>query len=96
MVMGSAKGVLAFRPVPLANFAVHLLLSYTEEGKTMRKHDRRLPVELRRPPVLLVGFVVKTIYRTMFEWWLDPRFQRKANQSLLLAMLQTFLTNSAQ
>lgn len=39
--------------------------------------------ELIRPPVLLVGFVVKTIYRATFGWWLDPWLQRKANQSLI-------------
>ena len=49
----------------------------------MQKHNRRLLVELIRPPILLLGFVVKTIYRTMFGWWLDPRLQRKANQSLI-------------
>jgi len=48
----------------------------------MRKHNRQLLVELIRPPVLIVGFVVKTIYRTVFGWWLDPWLQRKANQSL--------------
>src|SRR5215469_16433566 len=49
----------------------------------MRKHNRQLLIELVRPPILLVGFVVKTIYRTMFGWWLDPWFQQKANQSLV-------------
>ena len=49
----------------------------------MRKHNRRLLIEFIRPPVLLLGFVVKTIYRVMFGWWLGPWFQRKANQSLI-------------
>jgi hypothetical protein len=49
----------------------------------MRKHNRQLLVGLIRPPVLLVGFVVKAIYRAMFEWWLNPWLQRKANQSLI-------------
>src|SRR5215469_6469891 len=49
----------------------------------MRKHNRRLLVELIRPPVLLLGFVVKTIYGALFGWWLDPWLGRKANQSLL-------------
>ena len=49
----------------------------------MRKQNRQLLIELIRPPVLLVGFVVKTIYRTMLGWWLDPWLQRKANQSLV-------------
>ena len=49
----------------------------------MRKHTRQLLFEVMRPPVLLVGFVIKTIYRTMFGWWLDPWLQRKATQSLI-------------
>jgi len=49
----------------------------------MRKDNRRLLIELIRPPVLLLGFVVKTVYRGMFGWWLDPWLQRKANQSLI-------------
>lgn len=49
----------------------------------MRKQNRQLLVELIRPPVLLVGFVVKTIYQAIFGWWLDPWLQRKANQSLI-------------
>ena len=49
----------------------------------MRKHNKQLLVELMRPPVLLVGFVVKTVYRIMFRWWLDPWLQRKANRSLV-------------
>jgi hypothetical protein len=49
----------------------------------MRKQNRQLLIELIRPPVLVVGFVVKTIYRTMLGWWLDPWLQRKANQSLV-------------
>jgi len=49
----------------------------------MRKHNRQFLLELIRPPVLLVGFVAKTIYRTLFGWWLDPWLQRKANQSLI-------------
>jgi hypothetical protein len=49
----------------------------------MQKRNRQLLVELIRPPILLAGFVVKTIYRTIFGWWLDPWLQRKANQSLL-------------
>ena len=49
----------------------------------MRKHNRQLIVDLIRPPALIVGFVVKTIYRAVFGWWLDPWLQRKANQSLI-------------
>jgi hypothetical protein len=49
----------------------------------MRKHTRQLLAELVRPPVLLVGFVVKTIYRAAFGWWLDPWLQRRANQLLI-------------
>jgi hypothetical protein len=49
----------------------------------MQKRNRQLLVELIRPTILLAGFVVKTIYRTIFGWWLDPWFQRKANESLL-------------
>jgi len=48
----------------------------------MQKNNRRLLVELIRPPILLVGFLVNMIYRTFFGWWLDPWLQRKANQSL--------------
>ena len=49
----------------------------------MQKRNRQLLVELIRPPILLAGFVVKTIYRTIFGWWLDPWLQRKATESLL-------------
>ena len=49
----------------------------------MRKHNRQLLDELIRPPFLLVGFIVKAIYRVMFGWWLDPWLQGKANQSLV-------------
>jgi hypothetical protein len=49
----------------------------------VQKHNRQLLFELIRPPVLLVGFAVKTIYRAMFGWWLDPWVQRQANQSLI-------------
>lgn len=49
----------------------------------MQKRNRQLLVELIRLPILLAGFVVKTIYRTIFGWWLDPWLQRKANESLL-------------
>ena len=48
----------------------------------MRKRNTLL-LELIRPPIRLVGFVVKTIYRTIFGWWLDPWLQRKANESLV-------------
>jgi hypothetical protein len=30
-----------------------------------------------------VGFVVKTLYKAGFSWWLDPWLQRKANRALL-------------
>jgi hypothetical protein len=48
----------------------------------MRKRNKRLLIELIRPPVLFVGLVVKTIYGTMFGWWLGPWLQRKADRSL--------------
>lgn len=64
----------------------------------MRKHNRQLLVELIRPPVLLAGFVAKTIYRAMFGWWLDARLQRKANRALWDDVQANFyfLTSQAQ
>jgi hypothetical protein len=49
----------------------------------MRKQNRQLVDDLIRPPVLLVGFVVKMIYRAIFGWWLDPWLQRKSNRALM-------------
>lgn len=49
----------------------------------MTKRNRELLIEYIRPPVLLVGFLIKTIYRVMFGWWLNPWLQRKANRSLI-------------
>jgi len=49
----------------------------------MQKNNRRLLVELIRPPLLLVGFLVNMIYRTFFRWWVDQWLQRKANKSII-------------
>jgi hypothetical protein len=48
-----------------------------------RNRDSELLIELVRPIVQLLAFVLKTIYRVAFGWWLDPWLQRKQNQSLL-------------
>jgi len=48
----------------------------------MGKRRQELIAELIRPPILAAGFVAKAVYMTFFGWWLDPRLQKKANQSL--------------
>ncbi|HVZ16622.1 MAG TPA: hypothetical protein VG897_05875, partial [Terriglobales bacterium] len=36
-------------------------------------------VAILRPPLLLLRFVVESLYRVFFAWWLDERFTRNAN-----------------
>jgi prepilin-type processing-associated H-X9-DG protein len=48
-----------------------------------RNRNSELLIDLVRPIVQLLAFVLKTIYRVLFRWWLDPWLQRKQNQSLL-------------
>lgn len=48
----------------------------------MRKRNRELLIKALRPPVQVLAFVVNTVYWIILGWWLNPRLQRKANQSL--------------
>jgi hypothetical protein len=47
-----------------------------------RRNKLRL-LDLFAPVVLGIGFFFKVVYVVFFGWWLDPRLQRRANQSLL-------------
>ncbi len=49
----------------------------------MPKRNEKLLIAVIRPPLLLLGFVVKTIYLTVIGWWLDPWLQRKQHRALL-------------
>ncbi len=60
------------------------LASLTKKQMTpKRNRNSELLINLVRPIVQLLVFVLKTIYQVLFGWWLDPRLQRKQNQSLL-------------
>jgi hypothetical protein len=48
-----------------------------------RNRKRELLIDLIRPVVQLLFFVVKTINWILLGWWLDPWLQRRRNQSLL-------------
>ncbi len=49
----------------------------------MQQATKRRLLELVSPLVRGIGFVVETVYKLAFGWWVDPWVQRKANRALL-------------